>query len=300
MATNESMQRVVVCFVFISCICCIYAQTAIYNDWITGRSTYYTDIDGGACSYQTISTDSFPYGYIAAPNEDFWDGSRSCGECYEVQCLGDYDGETANCCNIDSSTNNNSIVTIEITDVCPEDDNTEWCSGDIDHFDLSEAAFDVIANTNCGVISMQYRRVSCDFESNLMIRNKDGINAWWYALFVENVAGYGRISQVELRDSSDDYGNVWFVGETTTYNGYVFSSGAANGWELPYSIRVTDSSGRNVTSIDLITDLTEDKEFDFGTNFEVCVYTCVYPCTVHATLAFNILAQKAKDCWSSL
>lgn len=240
-------------------------QTATYGSWIEGRSTFYSGIDSGACSYGTISTSSFPYGYIAAVNEDFFDDSQSCGECYEVQCLGDWDGGTDGCCNTDSSSGNNSIVTIEISDLCPESGNTEWCSGDIAHFDLSEAAFSVIGDTNCGVISMRYRRVSCDFSGNVIIESKDGVNAYWYAIFVKNVAGYGRISKVELKDSSD--GATWNVGETTEYNGYEFQNDA--GWQTPLSVRITDSAGNNITSIDLIANTNAEEEFDFGSNFEV-------------------------------
>ena len=244
------------------------SQTVIYGDWVEGRSTWYSEIDAGTCNYETIATSTFPYGYIAAPNEAFFDDSRACGECYQVQCLDDWDGGTDGCCNVDSNSGNNSIVTIEITDKCPASGNSEWCSGDIDHFDLSTSAFNVIGDTSCGVISMRYRRVSCDFNENIIIRNKDSIGDgnYWYALFVLNVAGYGRISKVEIQDSSDD--STWIQGETTSYNGYVFQTDGA-GWIVPFSVRITDSSGRSINSSNLITDSSEDLEYDFGSNFEI-------------------------------
>ena len=204
---------------------------------------------------------------MIAPNAHFYQNGSVCGRCYEVLCIDDWHENTKNCCH-----ENGGSITVQIVDQCPIDTNEEYCSGDEDHFDLSYDAFAALANPICGVISMQFRRVSCDFRTNIRIRNKDGINKWWYAIFVENVAGVGDLLKVELRDSSDD--NLWHIGKTDKNSGtnfYIFEKKVSNGFTLPFDIRITNSNHQILTGWKKIKSIEPNVEFDFGSNFALQV-----------------------------
>ncbi len=61
--------------------------------------------------------------------------------------------------------------------------NEQWCSGDINHMDLSQHAFATIAEPVCGVMATKYRRIACPISTNLVVKNCDGsLNPWWYCL----------------------------------------------------------------------------------------------------------------------
>jgi len=228
------------------------------GDWTVGRSTYYEGIDDGACGYGNISGSSFPYRHIGAANQAYFNNASACGQCFELKCIEGWN-VSGSCCNADTT------VIIEITDECPVDGNEKWCSGDIVHFDLSPKAFATIGVQTCGVIKTNYRRVACDFGTDIKIKNKDGINQWWYALYVENVDNYGSLSEVQLKDSSS--GATWVTGTHTSYNAYIFQSGS--GWQTPISLAITDSDGNTLTATNVVTDLTEYSIFDFGSNFAI-------------------------------
>ena len=223
--------------------------------------------------------------YNTAPEWQFYENGAECGACYEVKCVEDWPDEngvlTPNCCNTDVES-----VIVQVTNVCPNTDASPnpLCSGSeadsIIHFDLSKQAFEEIAVANCGVIETSFRRVNCDIsptsnDPNIRLINKDGISQWWYAIYVENVAGYGSITKVELKDSgASGTSGHWANGEN--YDGFanfwIFEPADNNGnaLTLPFSIRVTDSSpygGTVLESTDIITSFEELKEFDFGSNF---------------------------------
>ena len=58
-------------------------------------------------------------------------------------------------------------VVVEVTDSCPCNypanaaSNAMWCCGDVPHFDLGYAAFDVIADRGKGVVDLLWRQVDC-------------------------------------------------------------------------------------------------------------------------------------------
>ena len=246
------------------CVCLVDSLMPL-SGWTQGRSTYYTTWEQGDCNYGTISTTGFPYNNIAAPNTAFYNDSYSCGACYEVMCLDVWD--SSYCSSGMGCKSANASVIIEVTDECPEESNQEWCSGDIDHFDLSENAFELIADKECGVIKMQFRQVACEFtdEENIIITTHSGSNAWYYGLTVSNVDYYGAINKVFLKDSGSTNGK-YVEGDRMGYNVFLWQVGGS-GLQTPFSINIIDSHGRSLTTEDLVTSTTGGQSYDFGKQF---------------------------------
>ena len=253
-------QQIVFTLISITSFISLNAQTPL-TDWEDGRSTYYTTWEQGACNYGQISTDSFPYANIAAPNEAFYNKSLACGGCYEIMCVGPWD--QSYCPNSDGCLKPNASIIIEVTDECPVQGNEQWCSGDITHFDLSQHAFDLIADNTCGVIKQKWRQVTCNFGAgeSIVISNHNGINEWYYGLTVESVDYYGQISNVELKDASS---SSFVAGQRQDYNVFLWQS--TTGLKTPMSVRVTDSHGNVVVGNNVVTSFTGNAKFDLGTN----------------------------------
>ena len=91
------------------------------------------------------------------------------------------------------------------------------------------------------------------------MRNKDGINQWWYSLYVEE-HNYA-ITQVEIRDSVGG----WQVATRSDTNFWNIESGA--GLQTPFDVRVTDVHGNVITAQDVVTNLNENQMFDLGAQF---------------------------------
>jgi len=247
-----------VCLFLLSCFFSTSNAVIALSNWYDGRSTYYTSINDGNCGYGTINTTYFPFAHIAAPNTAFYNNGTTCGECYEITCVKSW-YNFSTCCIANTS------VVIQVSDQCPKAENLEWCSGDINHFDLSQAAFSVIAVDSCGVLNTKYRRVACNFTTNIKIVNKDGINAYWYALYVENVNNYGNIKEVQMKDSSGS--STWMTGDHASYNAWIFES--SSGFVTPFSIIIKDGMNNTLSATDLITNIDGGSTFDFGANFAI-------------------------------
>lgn len=82
--------------------------------------------------------------YFAAAGDNItanlWNGGQNCGKLFEIACVG-------------NGCTGGGPITIKVVDRCPN-----GCSGGR-VFDLSEAAFSAIANTDVGVITIHYTPV---------------------------------------------------------------------------------------------------------------------------------------------
>ena len=195
------------CFIWPSC-----CQTEKYSSWTDGRGAFTRSIDSGQCNFKTIPNTTFPYRFIGMASSARWNDSDTCGACFETKCVGDWTNSlnTTQCCQI------NSTVTVQVTDHCG------GCSGK-DYFTLSDETKSKLQNdATCNSIRIKYRRVSCDItDQNITIVNEAG-NFEYYSLFVKNVAKYGTIAQVAMRQ----FNNIsWLVGTHTGSNQYTFNSG---------------------------------------------------------------------------
>jgi hypothetical protein len=141
-------------------------------------------------------------------------------------------------------------VIVKVTDNCPAGTNQQWCSGDITHFDLSQAAFEKIASASAGVIKMQYRRTSCLYTTPIRI-SQENPNQWYMKLRVLDVANYGSISKVAIASK----GPTAYTAMTHTSDGAWELSVGGNGYVLPLSLQITDSNGQVLTLSNVITSL---------------------------------------------
>jgi hypothetical protein len=228
------------------------------GSWQNGRSTFYTTINAGNCGYGTIPTSSFPYGYIGAANTAFYANDAVCGECYEVRCVSPWTNGPANQCN------NGTSVIIKITDQCPQSTNQQWCSGDVVHFDLSQAAFAVIGNTNMGVIATQYRRTACLYTQPIQLLQASGVSQWWIKFWVLNVADWGGLTAVSIANSGS---SVWTTMSQPDSDGGWVANAPSNGFVTPLSVRLTDTNGAVLTLTNVITSISAGSTSTSSSNF---------------------------------
>jgi len=232
-----------------------------------GKATMYGGNESGnACGYIDLPKVTFPKGFSVAIGGDAFDNGYGCGACYEVKCTGAY-GNNPSCLCGDGD---QASVIVQATDQCPE------CSST--HFDLNTEAFTSIVKDQspamagtCGIITTEFRRVSCDFKSNIKIRSKAGTSGWWYGLHIDDVAGYGAISEVKLREASRRYDgqNAFDIVCRKSEGASFWLCDRPNGREITANLDVEliDSAGRILSNNDVITNLAGQQEFDFGTNY---------------------------------
>ena len=237
------------------------------GDWRSGKATMYGgNPSGGACGYNDLPQVTFPRGFSVAIGADEFDNGYGCGACYEVECVGPQ-GNNPNCfCGSGSQ----KKVIVQATDQCPECSTT--------HFDLNADAFASIVQGQsmgmagtCGIIKTNFRRVSCDFKSNIKIRSKGGTSGYWYGLHVDDVAGYGAIKSVKLREAGRrNNGQTAFDIDCRKSEGASFwLCNRPNNRQIfaNLDVQLTDSAGRKLSSNNVITNLGGGQEFDFKKNY---------------------------------
>eukprot|EP00483_Globobulimina_turgida_P002067 UN02069 len=255
----------------VACLVNIINCQVPLTDWQDGRSTYYTTWEQGACNFGEISANTFPFNNIAAPNEAFYKKSLACGGCYEIMCVAPWDQTY---CPNSGCLKANASVIIEVTDECPVQGNEQWCSGDITHFDLSQHAFDLIADNTCGVIKQRWRQVTCNYgaSQNIIVQNHEGINEWYFGITIESVDYYGQISNVKIKDAA---ASSFTEGQRQDYNVWLWQS--SDGLKTPISVQVADSQGNTLTGNNIVTSFTAGAKFDLGSNFyNVSAYQKTY------------------------
>jgi len=123
----------------------------------------------------------------------------------------------------------------------------------------------------CGILETKFRRVSCDFKTDIRIRSKSGTSGFWYGLHVDDVAGYGAIKSVKLREAGrrqngqDSFDIICDKSQGASFwicnrpnNRQIFA---------PLDVELTDSAGRVLQQNDVITSLAGGAEFNFRDNF---------------------------------
>ena len=237
------------------------SQSVKYSPWTTGVAAQMSGQES-SCGYGNLGNDgsTFPYTLFAGISSHQYKDSLMCGACFEIGCT--ENGTSVTCCKSD-------YVTILVSNKCDDND----CRADSNRFELSQAAFTTIAdysNPACVEVSMNYRRVSCDIESNIEIINKDGIGGGNYGMWIKDVAGIGTISKVEIRDSgtvADTLGWVNLIRDPNdNFWRYVLSG---DNWTPPFDVRITNTRNETLNASNIVDDMTAQKIFDFGKNFEV-------------------------------
>jgi expansin (peptidoglycan-binding protein) len=205
---------------------------SVFQD-LSGVATYYSATGAGACGFDPSS--DLMVTAVAAPD---WAGSAHCGRCLRVW------GPEA-------------TIVVRVVDLCPE------CP--TGHLDLSAEAFDIIANPVQGVVPIAFRSIPCPVSGNLLVKQKEGSNAWWLALQPRN--SRHEVAGVELRETGS---TSWTSLARQDYNYFVATSGSGNGFDFPIDLRLTDVHGRLVAADNLLAGVAAGSVTPFPGQFAAC------------------------------
>lgn len=187
------------------------------GDYRTGEGTYYGATGEGNCMFDKTSNLM-----VAAMNQTDYANSRMCGAFVEVS-------------------GPKGTETVRIVDRCPE------CKpGDID---LSEQAFERIANKIDGRVPIRWRIVSPEMDGPIAYRFKEGSSQYWTAVQVRNHRN--PIAKLEYRASDGSFKEV----ARKEYNYFVVEQGMGPG---PYTFRITDIYGHTLTDENIMLKVAEE------------------------------------------
>ena len=172
----------------------------------TGKATYYSATGGGACSYDPSPNDLM----VAAMNMPQYQNSQSCGMCVEV-------------------TGPKATIVVRIVDLCPE------CTSG--HLDLSEQAFEKIADKSAGVVPITWTPVACQVTGPISFRFKEGSTQWWMGVQLRN--SRLPVKKIELLN-----GSSWATLEQQSYNYYLAPNMPGPG---PFTFRLTSTTDQQIT-----------------------------------------------------
>jgi hypothetical protein len=190
---------------------------------------------GTATSYDAlgeVNACSLPVGdgLVAAVGDAQWDGSARCGECLKV-------------------TGPEGTVLVRVTDFCPT-----CAEGELD---LSEPAFDAIADPGQGIAPISWERVECPFSGPVAYRF-EGSNPFFYKIQVRNHR-YGVAAMAYHSGGS-------FIPMTRTTDNHFQSSTVPN---LPVAtVRITATTGESL--IDTLGDTGQTGEIPGSAQFAPC------------------------------
>ncbi len=196
---------------------------------IDGVATYYDANGSGNCSFDPSA--DFMVTAVAAPD---WAWSAQCGRCLEVW------GPEAR-------------VVVRVVDQCP------GCPAH--HLDLSAQAFDLIADPLQGIVPISFRTVPCPVTGNVVIKQKDGVNVWWFAVQVRNHR-YA-IASIELRQTGLA---SWQSMARQDYNYFLLTS--ASGLLFPVELRITDVHQHQI--VETVASVAPDSETPGANQFLLC------------------------------
>ncbi|GFR43187.1 hypothetical protein Agub_g4179 [Astrephomene gubernaculifera] len=163
MAFSSSLRCILACAFLASCL----RASSADGGWTTARATWF---DVGDMSKANCHFSWAPTGRNVGAWPDQQSGfSSSCGKCYEVKCRNAniVDGYGQSLQRTNACYDENKSVIITIVDACPckypnnAYSNQRWCCGDMNHVDISQEAFQQLANLDIGVIGLSYREVDC-------------------------------------------------------------------------------------------------------------------------------------------
>nr|XP_016477962.1 PREDICTED: expansin-B15-like [Nicotiana tabacum] len=139
-------------------------------------------------------------------------------------------------------------ITVTLTDECPG-----VCNNDPVHFDISGITFEKLVKSgkasqlyNAGRILIFYRRVACNYNTNIIFMAKKCSNPNFFAVTSEAVDGDGDLSLVEIQTSNSSWvpmqrmiGAIWSVGIQP------------NTQKPPFSLRLTSKTNQSVTALNV-------------------------------------------------
>ncbi|KAL2653231.1 hypothetical protein R1flu_021359 [Riccia fluitans] len=198
--------------------------------WGNAHATYYggseaQGTNNGACGYANV----FALGYgtmTTALSAPLFNGGKACGACYQVKCSGDKACRT-------------NVITVTATNLCPQGSYGGWCDSPKVHFDLSQPAFNQIANLVAGHVTLLYQKVTCYRKGGIRFYIQG--HTYFIQVWVYNVAGAGDVRAVSIKGSrtnwitmTNGWGQNWQTGQVL------------DGQALSFIVKTSD--GRSVTS----------------------------------------------------
>ncbi|KAL5571867.1 hypothetical protein UlMin_021464 [Ulmus minor] len=223
-------------------IFCLLNVAKSQSNWSPAGATWYgspngAGSDGGACGYGN-AVGQVPFSsLVSAGGPSLYKSGIGCGACYQVRCT-----ENTAC--------SGNPVTVVITDEC------SGCTSEAFHFDLSGTAFGAMANSgqanqlrNVGILSIQYRRVDCNYPGRTITFQVDsGSNAYYFATLIKYINGDGDLNAVELKQGNS---NTWSSMQHSW--GAVWRINSGSGLQPPFSIRITTAeSGDTIVANNVI------------------------------------------------
>jgi expansin len=195
------------------------AQIDYSKDFSKGRITWYAQSNYVACD---IPQSEWPQ-YTAALSEKQFQDGLACGATAVLK-------------------NGDKQIEVMVVDLCPAQENQQWCSGDMTHFDLANTStFSQLEDVGKGVTELQFKWVPTPVgDKPVKLRLKDGVNAYWIALQVLNHRY--PVAKLELKDPKT---GAWSTGQKTSHmwNYWQFKF-TGSGLTAPYEIRITDQYGQ--------------------------------------------------------
>ncbi|KAM3251175.1 expansin-B15 [Capsicum annuum] len=193
-ANNLSKCFAIWMIIVVFCSCLFTFSSCQPSGFSPAVATYYTNPtspgSGGACGLENDVVGAPYNAMITAGNQDLFKQGSGCGACYQVMCT---QTQNSHC--------SGNPITVTLTDECPG-----ACNNDPVHFDLSGIAYGKLAKSgeaaqlhNAGRIPIFYKRVACNYNSNILFKVDKGSNPNFFAVVSEAVNGDGDLSLVEIK-----------------------------------------------------------------------------------------------------
>lgn len=205
----------------------------------TGTVTFYTTYNETSVAYYTPELESGWYKCAVSENK-----------------LGEFPPQSAV-----KITYNDKTIRVLVTDLCPNDGNSQWTSKSNYFFDLAENAFAALEDKVKGHIDVSIQRIAYETNQNIKFAVKDGSNQNWLAGRFYNMRY--PFAKVEYSQDGSNFKEMKKL-DGNKNNWWKSDSGSDLMSNLTF--RLTDVYGNAITCVK-ISKLSIGGTYDLGKNF---------------------------------